>query len=301
VTLFRTGLFNYTGYDIPIDDLFYSYSGNQLTTVDDASNVDSGFQDGNLGSIDYTYDANGNMITDKNKDISTINYNHLNLPTKITFGTGTPITYLYNAIGQKLEKVVIVYNTKTKVTTKTVTNYLGGFQYTTITKTHPTIRYAQIKELIFPTAEGYVKNTSLPSNTYNYVFNYTDHLGNIRLSYQDINSNGIIDTGEILEESNYYPFGMKHEGYNSNNLQPNYKYKFSGREWQDELGLNMIAMDFRQYDPAIGRFNSMDVLSERAYEITPYRFALNNPNLWMDPTGLFETSSSACSIKMKCY
>ena len=72
-----------------------------------------------------------------------------------------------------------------------------------------------------------------------------------------------------------------------------YKYKFNGREYQDELGLNVTAMDFRQYDSAIGRFNSIDALSERAYDITPYRFALNNPNLWMDPTGLFETRKEA--------
>jgi hypothetical protein len=54
------------------------------------------------------------------------------------------------------------------------------------------------------------------------------------------------------------------------------------------LGLNVTAMDFRQYDGAIGRFNGMDRLSEFAYSITPYRFAYNNPVYWNDPTGLFE-------------
>lgn len=52
-------------------------------------------------------------------------------------------------------------------------------------------------------------------------------------------------------------------------------------------------MDYRQYDNALGRFYSIDALSERAYDITPYRFALNNPNLWMDPSGLFETRKEA--------
>ncbi|POS00680.1 RHS repeat-associated protein, partial [Flavobacterium croceum DSM 17960] len=70
-------------------------------------------------------------------------------------------------------------------------------------------------------------------------------------------------------------------------------YKFNNREWQDELGLNVTAMDYRQYDNALGRFNSIDALSERAYDISPYRFALNNPNIWMDPTGLFETRKEA--------
>jgi RHS repeat-associated protein len=76
-------------------------------------------------------------------------------------------------------------------------------------------------------------------------------------------------------------------------LQAGYKYKYNGKELQDEMGLNMMAMDYRQYDPAIGRFNSMDVLSELAFSITPYRFAYNNPIYFSDPTGLFETKDEA--------
>jgi RHS repeat-associated protein len=98
---------------------------------------------------------------------------------------------------------------------------------------------------------------------------------------------------EILEENNYYPFGLKHEGYNTDNKQLNYKYKYNGKELQDELGLNMIAMDFRQYDSTIGRFVGMDRLSELAFSITPYRFAYNNPIYFSDPTGLFETRKEA--------
>ncbi len=72
-----------------------------------------------------------------------------------------------------------------------------------------------------------------------------------------------------------------------------YNYKFNVRELQDEMGLNMTAMDFRQYDNALGRFNSLDVLSELAPGISPYRFAFNNPVSWADPTGLFETKKAA--------
>ena len=55
----------------------------------------------------------------------------------------------------------------------------------------------------------------------------------------------------------------------------------------------MTAMDFRQYDNALGRFNSLDVLSEFAPGISPYRFAYNNPVFWADPSGLFETKQAA--------
>jgi hypothetical protein len=33
-------------------------------------NTEEGFKDGNIGSDDYIYDTNGNMITDRNKDIA---------------------------------------------------------------------------------------------------------------------------------------------------------------------------------------------------------------------------------------
>ncbi|TEB40275.1 hypothetical protein D0809_31440, partial [Flavobacterium circumlabens] len=84
-------------------------------------------------------DANGNLITDKNKNITAITYNHLNLPKKITFGTTGTIEYIYNATGQKVQKIV-TETAKPIVTT----DYLGGFQYKD-----------NILEF-FPTAEGYV-------------------------------------------------------------------------------------------------------------------------------------------------
>ncbi|MGB3344903.1 MAG: hypothetical protein WBA61_13430 [Aequorivita sp.] len=51
------------------------------------------------------------------------------------------------------------------------------------------------------------------SYDFKYVFTYTDHLGNIRLKYaQDPSNNNQIS---ILEEDHYYPYGLKHSGYNS--------------------------------------------------------------------------------------
>jgi hypothetical protein len=48
----------------------------------------------------------------------------------------------------------------------------------------------------------------------------------------------------------------------------------------------MTAMDYRQYDNTIGRFNSIDVLAEFFNNTTPYNFTLNNPVIFNDPTGL---------------
>jgi len=47
------------------------------------------FQEGGtrLG-LEYLYDANGNLTQDRNKGITGIVYNHLNLPRLIHFGIG---------------------------------------------------------------------------------------------------------------------------------------------------------------------------------------------------------------------
>jgi RHS repeat-associated protein len=259
-SIFRSG-FPSGNYEIAIDNLQFTNQGNQLTKVSDTSNNKAGFKDGNTIGDDYSYDANGNMIVDKNKGITKIVYNHLNLPVLIEFNNSSTkkITYLYNANGVKVRKWV--WNSDY---IPIRTDYLDGFQYK-----NELLQY-------FPTSEGYVNNTVISGvNTYKYVYNYTDHLGNVRLSYQDINKDGIVANSEILEESNYYPFGMKHSGYNSGNLQVNYKYKFQGTERQDELGLNWDSYKYRNYDYAIGRFMSIDPLTEEYHTWSPYVFSGN--------------------------
>jgi RHS repeat-associated protein len=259
-----------------MDDLSYTYdSGNKLQLVNDNANDTYGFKDDLVSTspdttTDYTYDANGNMVTDTNKGITAITYNHLNLPTKITLPTGN-ISYIYNAVGQKVQKKVNIL-LPTPATT-TITDYLGGFQY-----------IGGVLQF-FPTAEGYAEPSG---TTYKYVFQYKDHLGNIRLSYQDKGNDGLADKTDIVEENNYYPFGMKQKGYNyvasSSNVA--LKYKYNGKELQDELGLNVYDYGARNYDPALGRWMNMDPLAELGRRWSPYNYALNNPVYFIDPDGM---------------
>jgi RHS repeat-associated protein len=64
------------------------------------------------------------------------------------------------------------------------------------------------------------------------------------------------------------------------------QFKYNGQEFQDELELNMTAMDFRQYDNALGRFHGVDLLAEIDYSGSPYSFGFNNPVFFSDPSGL---------------
>jgi RHS repeat-associated protein len=68
-----------------------------------------------------------------------------------------------------------------------------------------------------------------------------------------------------------------------------HKYEtFNGKELDESLGLNVIEMDFRQYDPALGRFNVVDPMAEQRDWLSPYNFAQNNPIIRVDPTGLLD-------------
>ncbi|TCN50004.1 RHS repeat-associated core domain-containing protein, partial [Flavobacterium circumlabens] len=89
---------------------------------------------------------------------------------------------------------------------------------------------------------------------------------------------------EIIEENNYYPFGLKHKGYNEYVATGN-KYKYNGKELQDELSLNLYDYGARFYDPATGRWYTVDAMAEKFSQMSPYNYAVNNPVIYVDPDG----------------
>jgi RHS repeat-associated protein len=251
---------------LAIDNLAYTYktNSNGLLNVADGTNSTSGFNDFNKVGDDYVYDANGNLITDKNKKITAVTYNHLNLPTKIVFGTTGSISYVYSGSGQKVEKMV------TQGTTITTTNYLNGYLYK-----NALLQY-------FPTAEGYVEPNG---SSFKYVFQYKDHLGNVRLSYTKNSTTNALD---VIEENNYYPFGLRHAGYNTTivgGVTEAQKVKFGSKEFQNELNLNVYDFGARVYNPEGGpAFWQIDPISH--FSQSPYSAFNGNPIYWADPSGM---------------
>jgi RHS repeat-associated protein len=141
----------------------------------------------------------------------------------------------------------------------------------------------------FNSAEGYIEpviSTSGEISSFDYIYQYKDHLGNIRLSYSDADGNGTITQAEIREENNYYPFGLEHKGYNNviNGTENNYQ-TFQGQELEEELGKNTLAFQWRDYDPAIARFNKIDRFSEKYYDQSPYNFTKNSPMVFQEVKG----------------
>ncbi len=393
-----------------MDNIKLYYQGNQLFAADedtDAPNI--GFADYNGtadGTQEYFYDVNGNMILDENKGLSNINYNHLNLPTRMSITKGGDtgvIYYIYDATGTKLKKMVYSDGGH-----ETETEYAGNYVYT------------DGKLQFGNQPEGYIEPEY--DGSFQYVYQYKDHLGNIRLSYKETNADPIIssfDTGlddwqsygswsalsneagrlhvdlfaansgaskvytvptgkqvflvdftteavgsfgvfltlveydvnnnltrsyihnvtegayqasfalqestvkvafyirnttytateaphlfidnvhahflhtleeldtplTIVEEKNYYPFGLQHKGYNNLIHGREHNYKYNGKELQEELGLSTYDYGARMYDPAIGRFMQLDPHADSYSWATPYNYAFNNPALVIDPDG----------------
>jgi RHS repeat-associated protein len=169
------------------DALSYAYAGNRLLAVNDAVSTNqlprpTGFQDapaslagdfqeqGVRQAQEYAYDANGSLTQDRNKGLTSIQYNHLNLPEKVSFSPTDYLEFRYSATGQKVAK--LVYQTGKPVQR---TDYLGPYQYE-----QDSLRF-------FPHAEGRVlrfANTTSGAVTYEREYTLKDHLGNLRLAYR---------------------------------------------------------------------------------------------------------------------
>jgi RHS repeat-associated protein len=265
-----------------MDKLDYNYytDSNRLQNVQELAGGHAvhGFKDGSTATTEYTYDVNGNMVKDLNKGIvgassaNGILYNHLNLPEEVKFGSTNKIKYIYDANGVKLRKQVVQGGQADKFT-----YYAGNHVY----------EGSSLK--FFSHGEGYVEpvNPDNYSSGFGYVYQYKDHLGNVRLSYKNIGTASSPNL-EIHEENNYYPFGLQHKGYNTtiNSTNLALKRKFGGKELQDELGLDWYDVTARNYDPAIGRWMNLDPLAEQMRRHSPYNYAFDNPVYFIDPDGM---------------
>ncbi len=297
------GLLSGSTTALSIDNLKYDYSGNRLTKVTEEQIGNSNGYPSLSTHNTITYDDNGNMITHKDKGINSIVYNYLNLPSTVISGSGkkgSSSSYIYRADGTKLKKMLA----NSFAMSSTEIDYLDGFQYDNKVDFCLGCPSSSAILKFVPTSEGYF---DFEKNLY--IYNYTDHLGNIRLSYADSNHDGGIlprdmnskycedmgdgnmacydvwMPGEVVEVNNYYPFGLMHN-YTATTMN-SYQYKYNGKELQET---GMYDYGARFYMPDIGRWGVHDPLSDATFQ--PYNYANNNPISFNDPTRMIGEPSN---------
>ena len=215
--------------------------------------------------------ANGNMTKDRNKGISNITYNTMNLPSRIEFENGSRATYLYSSDGTKLQ-------------VKYETSYAGllasgppsGSASTAIADIH-TIDYVGNK--IYEDGVlsrilvegGYVDYSGETPIYHTYL---TDHQGNVRV---------VVDENAAVKQVNhYYPYGALFAESTNGDVQP---YKYNGKELDRMHGRDWYDHGARHNDAAIGRWHVMDPLCEKYYDVSPYAYCAGDPVNRVDING----------------
>ena len=239
-----------------------------------------------VGNIDYvkasasrqiTYNGAGSLVSDAGRGIARIDYDLNNNPVRIQFTNGSVTRYIYSAAGEKLRAThltavpnisVAIGSTRellpSEILNADSTDYLLGGSLT--------MRNGRIDKYQFDEgycqATKYVRNPSQDNFTF-YYYN-RDHLGSIR---QVIKADG--SQGSIVQSLDYYPFGAQFcHNSTTSEVQP---YKYNGKEFDNMHGLNTYDYGARQYNPVTARWDRVDPLSEKYYNVNPYAYCGDNP------------------------
>ncbi|PKV51936.1 YD repeat-containing protein [Aquimarina sp. MAR_2010_214] len=309
-TLKRSAV-NSQGTVVNMDDLTYTYKtvtdpdtglqkrSNQLGHVDDAI-AGSQFNDLEDQNPDnYTYDAIGQLISDKKEGITNIEWRVDGKVKKITKSNGTTISFAYDGLGNRISKTVLPENKTTLYARDAQGNTMGVYEANTSGSVATDMRLREHhiygssrlgleeKNILLTTTDTPAITTF--SNTVgDKRYELSNHLGNVLSVVSDRKSaittgNLTTFTPDVLTFSDYYPFGMLLPNRHGNSAD--YRYGYQGSEKDDELKGegNSYTTHFRQYDPRVARWLSIDPVTFP--NESPYTSMKNNPILFNDVKG----------------
>jgi len=173
------------------------------------------------------------------------------------------ISYLYTSDGTKLRQITQKGNNITSMT-----DYCGNIIY----------KDSSLAFILMPEGRFVPLNKGGSGDLFKYEYFIKDHLGNTRLV--------VSDSGKVLEEDSYYPFGMNITTLSKSTAEPENRYKYNGKELTNDFGLEWYEYGARMYDPQIGRWHVVDPMAEKYFEWSPYNYVANNPMIFIDPNGM---------------
>lgn len=237
------------------DKGIYAYAGNQGSNYANPHAVTS------IGSTNYSYDNNGNLLSDGTWGNLWDYQNRMIQSQK----SGSVVSYAYDHEGQRVKLFsnsgITYYPSKNY-------NVKGGLA------TKHIFAGDQLVATITGSGAGAAVQTI-----------HTDHL-----TGSNVVTNG---SGAVVELMDYYPFGEARFDWKQG--QFNEQRKFTGYEYDVDTGLNYAGA--RYYNPSIGRFMSQDPVFWNMSEIetqladpqswNSYSYARNNPLILTDPNGEF--------------
>ncbi|MCI5058411.1 MAG: DUF6443 domain-containing protein [Flavobacteriales bacterium] len=251
-----------------MDNFSYSVSlNNRLLNLTELGDPNQGYVQLNSNGF-YDYDDNGNMTRDNGREMD-IHYTHKNLPRVIAFDNLDSIRNHFDASGSKH----ISESKGSGHTNWSQKLYIGEFTYNNGT----------LESIKTPSGRA------VPNNNGSFDFEYviSDNVGNARVSFSDKDGNGKIEEeqGEILQRNHYYPFGMQMDGHWKQVHGIENEFKYNGKELHADFGLNWYDYGARWYEPALGKWHSIDPLAENFLSLSPYTYSYNDPIQYFDPDG----------------
>ncbi len=223
------------------------------------------------GIWNYYHDKNGNLVGKSNINTGetwTYAYDNRNRLTSATQTTSAGLqmqaTYVYNALGQRIEKDV----TQNGSTVVTRFAYDRGEIWADLDATNGLqtryVRGERVLELLARIASG----------TAAWVL--ADRMGSVR--------NVTDDTGAVIDTIAYDGYGNITSETNAANGG---QYKYDGYRYDSETGLyRSDPSTGRYYDPLTGKWFNPDPIRFLADDINLYRYVKNAPVIFVDPFGL---------------
>ncbi len=184
--LSRYGLQNVENQEFGIiDKLNYSYANggnsNLLTNVFEQAEIQGVGNDYKKAAFPinnraFEYNTIGALSRADKRGITSIGYNHLQLPTQVMGNIFHRTSYTYDASGMRLQRRVHIDDNNNP---EEIYDYIAGFVYK-----NNELQFLQMEEgrIVFPAWLEEEGNANADTPTYEY--HYSDHLGNLRLAYR---------------------------------------------------------------------------------------------------------------------